>query len=89
MKTPKIHFIDSHYKELFAIKDGEEIVLERRDGAVVQLRCRFIDEHHFEADRFVYHIYQIAEIMEKNGTRYRPASGQPLPDCDASNDNTV
>jgi hypothetical protein len=72
MDTREIRFIDSHYNPLFTIKDGEDVVLERVDGDTVQLRCRFIDEYHFEAGNFVYHIYQFAEIMEKNGTRYRP-----------------
>jgi hypothetical protein len=72
METPEIIFIDSHCKQLFTIRDGEEIELEAIDGTVGQLRCRYIDEYHFEAGNFVYHIRQFAETMERNGSRYRP-----------------
>jgi hypothetical protein len=72
METQKIRFIDSHYNPLFTVNDGEEIELEREDGGVVRLRCRYIDEYHFEAGNFIYHICQFAEMMEQNGTRYRP-----------------
>jgi hypothetical protein len=73
METRKIRFIDSRYNTLFTINDGEEIVLELADGEIARQRCRYIDDYHFEAGNFIYHIYQFAEMKEGNGTRYRPA----------------
>jgi hypothetical protein len=72
METQKICFIDSNYNTLFSINDGEEIELEREDGTVVRRKCRYIDECHFDTGNFLYHICQFAEMMEQNGTRYRP-----------------
>jgi hypothetical protein len=79
MEKPVISFIDSHCKELFTIKDGEEIEFETMDGTVGQLHCRYIDEYHFEAGNFVYHIRQFAENMERYGTRYRPVTAEKIP----------
>jgi hypothetical protein len=75
-----IRFIDSGYKTLFTIKDGDSIKLTSGyDGEAKTLKCRFIDEAHitligkYHND---YHICQFAEIMERNGSKYEPIPNQ-------------
>ena len=41
-----IRFIDSHYKELFRIPDGERIIVTDRDGKTESYPCRYIDSYH-------------------------------------------
>ncbi len=71
-----IRFIDSHYKELFRIADGERIVVTAGWGEKFEYACRFIDDYHFETSSAesssLFHICEFAERMEKNGARYAP-----------------
>ena len=75
-----IRFIDSNYKDLFFIKDGENIVLTFQDGEKRTLPCTFLDEYHTKIGSEVLHICQFAEIMERNGTSFKPEKALELPD---------
>lgn len=72
MENKEIRFIDSQYNELFRIKDGESITITRSDGEKSEKKCRFLDEYHTSIDGLTFHICQFAEIMEMNGSTYRP-----------------
>ena len=73
-----IRFIDSHYKELFRIPDGERIVVTDRDGKTESYPCRYIDNYHTEVGRNLFHICEFAERMEQSGCTYAPME-PPLP----------
>lgn len=73
-----IRFIDSHYKELFRIPDGERIIVTDRDGKTESYLCRYIDNYHTEVGRNLFHICEFAERMEQGGCTYAPME-PPLP----------
>lgn len=73
-----IRFIDSHYKELFRIPDGEQVVITKSSGERLEQSCRYIDEYHLEVGRNLYHICEFAERMERSGNTYAPKE-TPLP----------
>ncbi len=73
-----IHFIDSGYKELFRLPDGEQITITHADGSKADYACRYIDEAHVEVGHNLYHICEFAERMERSGTTYAPKE-PPLP----------
>ena len=84
---PLIQFIDSDYRELFKIPDGEKIRITYpiSDGREpVERSCKFHGEHHFHLEKNeILHICQFAEKMERVGARYEPVnqllSIQPVP----------
>ena len=70
-----IRFINSDYKELFRIQDGEKIKITRPDGESQIQTCRYIDECHVEIGNSwssLYHICQFAERMEMSGNQVIP-----------------
>lgn len=67
-----IRFIDSRYKELFCIPDGEKITVTLGWGKKKEYACRYIDEYHTEVGGHLYHICEFAERMEQNGSVYEP-----------------
>jgi len=72
-----IRFITSDYEEKFILPDGAKIRLRYSNGETVERTCRYIDEAHVEIgsfDRKIYHICEIAEIFERNGTEVFPMS---------------
>ena len=72
-----IRFIDSDYRELFKIPDGESIrvTYPLNDGREpAECICNFIDETHTRIGGYVYHICEFAERMEALGARYEPVS---------------
>jgi hypothetical protein len=71
-----IQFIDSDYKELFRIKDGDSINITRFDGEEFVKECRWIDECHTKIGSDYYHIKEFAERMEKNGNKYEAVPGK-------------
>lgn len=73
-----IRFIDSHYKELFRLPDGEQITVTNADGEKRDFTCRYIDEYHLEVGNNLYHICEFAERMERSGSTYQPKE-TPLP----------
>lgn len=70
--------IDSHYKELFRIPDGERIIVTDRDGKTESYPCRYIDDYHTEVGSNLFHICEFAERMEQGGCTYAPME-PPLP----------
>ena len=76
MEQKEIRFIDSHYNELFRIKDGESITVKFSDGSMSDGKCTYIDEYHTKIGYDVFHICEFAELMERNGSTYRP-KGMP------------
>lgn len=72
MENKEIRFIDSSYNELFRIKDGESITVKFPDGTSLDRKCKYIDDYHTEIGSNVFHICEFAEIMERNGSTYRP-----------------
>lgn len=73
-----IRFIDSRYKELFRLPDGEQIIVINADGQKRDFTCRYIDETHLEVGNNLYHICEFAERMERSGSAYQPKE-IPLP----------
>ncbi len=67
-----IKFVDSRYKKLFTIPDGDKIQITRYDGTKDLCTCRYIDEYHTEVGEHLYHICQFAELMENNGNTVIP-----------------
>ena len=67
-----IRFIDSSYKPLFYLPDGENIVITRPDGKQLTRRCEFLDSYHLRVGREIFHIYEFAVKMEKAGNTCAP-----------------
>ena len=76
MEQKEIRFIDSRYNELFRIKDGESITVKFSDGSMSDRKCTYIDDYHTKIGYNVFHICEFAELMERNGSTYRP-KGMP------------
>ena len=69
-----IRFIDSAYRTLFTIKDGESIVITRFDGEKMVLPCKYIDDCHVCVGNSAYHICEFAEMQERSGNTYVPSA---------------
>jgi len=67
-----IRFIDSSYKDLFRINDGDNIIITLNNGEKLNRTCRYIDSYHTEIGRNLYHICEFAERMEVAGSTYEP-----------------
>lgn len=67
-----IRFIDSHYNDKFRLPDGGKIQITLPSGEKITETCRYIDEYHVEVGRWLYHICEFAERMEKNGNTVEP-----------------
>lgn len=70
-----IRFMASSGRELFRISDGDHIRIQRSDGSYIDRSCRYIDECHMEIGGGwdnLCHIYQFAEMMERNGSTVIP-----------------
>lgn len=67
-----IRFITPDYKELFRIPDGDKVRITQPDGTHNDRTCRYIDECHLEVGNSLYHICQLAEMMERNGNTIIP-----------------
>ena len=70
-----IRFINSDYKELFRIPDGDKIRITYSDGEKADRTCRYIDDYHVEIGsgwNSLLHICQFAEMMERNGSTVIP-----------------
>lgn len=67
-----IRFITPDYKELFCVPDGDKIRITQSDGTHIDRTCRYIDEYHLEVGNSLYHICQLAELMERNGSTIIP-----------------
>lgn len=67
-----IRFVDSRYKKLFTIPDGDTIQITFSNGNKELRTCRYIDEYHLEVGDILYHICHFAEIMEQAGNKVIP-----------------
>ena len=67
-----IRFINSDYKELFRIQDGERIAVTYSDGSKEFPICRYIDAYHVEIGDNLYHICEYAELRERCGASIKP-----------------
>jgi hypothetical protein len=69
----KNRFIDTNYRTLFELEDGDKVRITYPDGKTVDSTVQGCgDEYHIRLDGRVYHICQFAEIMEHNGCVYAP-----------------
>lgn len=76
-----IRFIDSHYRDLFRLDDGESVRLKRPDGSVEDLTCRYIDPTHAEIGRNLYHICEFAERVEASKIKVEPTKPRLPEQC--------
>ena len=67
-----IRFITPHYEEKFRIPDGDKIRIASSWGETNDRTCRYIDEYHLEVGNNLYHICELAELMERNGATITP-----------------
>jgi hypothetical protein len=68
----QIRFVNTSGETFFCLDDGEEIEIEA-DGEWIRYTCRYMDGNHFKLEGRVYHIGEVARLMEKLVQRYRPA----------------
>jgi hypothetical protein len=76
LEHKSVQFIDSDYRELFRIPDGESIRITYPpdDGREPKTRaCKYIDPYHLRVGNEDYHICEFAEAMERLGAKYEPA----------------
>ena len=72
-----IRFIDSDYNTLFHIPDGANLTVTDFDGQERTYPCRYIDSYHVAIGKNdAFHICEFAELMERNGSVYRPENPQ-------------
>ncbi len=71
-----IRFITLHYKEIFRMKDGDQIRIITPEGDKRDRTARYIDDYHVEIAGAVgsslYHICELAERMEELGNKVIP-----------------
>ncbi len=60
-----IRFIDSHYKELFRIPDGESIIVTDCDGKTESYPCRYIDNYHTEVGSIFFTFANLPSVWSK------------------------
>lgn len=70
----KIMFINTGYEVLFEIEDGGSIEFTYAWGEKRIAKCRYIDDYHTAIDGMCFHICQIAELCEKNGSTIKPCT---------------
>lgn len=75
----KIRFIDSDYKTLFYIGDGDNIVITHSNGEKEIKRCTYSTNRTFCIGSKPWGICEFAEEMEASGSTYQPEKPQELP----------
>jgi len=75
MDYKTIRFIDSDYKNLFPLLDGDNIWIKYRGFSQppVIRECGFIDEMHVRVGNSVYHTCEFASNMERAGAWFEPS----------------
>lgn len=83
-----IRFINSNYKTLFTIPDGDTIQITLENGEQYTRICRYVDDYHFQTingfeEKYVnmFHICQFSELMERNGNTIIPLRSSLPDDC--------
>lgn len=80
MSENKIRFINSDYKTLFILNDGDKVRIVSPDGETVDREVKGIgDGYHVQVGYSTFHICQFAEIMERNRNTVIPLRAS-LPD---------
>lgn len=69
-----IRFVDTSYKDLFRLPDGEKVRIRSKDGQTQERTCRYLDEYHMECGSSVFHICEFAERMEQAGNKVEPVN---------------
>ena len=68
-----IRFITSAYENKFRVADGDKVRITDKDGEFRDYTARYIDEYHVELSgphgTNLYHICELAERLERNGTQ--------------------
>lgn len=67
-----IRFIDSHYKELFSIPDGEHIIVTDRYGKMKSYPCRYIDDYHWRSDAISFTFASLPSVWSKTAVPIAP-----------------
>lgn len=90
-----IRFINSNYKTLFTIPDGDTIQITLENGEQYTRICRYVDDYHFQTingfeEKYVnmFHVCQFAELMERNGNTIIPLRSSLPDDCLVYIENT-
>ncbi len=83
-----IRFVNSKYKTLFTIPDGDKIQITLDNGESHSRICRYIDDYHFQIIRGVeekyinnFHICEFAELLERGGNTVIPLRSSLPDDC--------
>jgi len=72
-----IIFRDADYKEMFRIKDGDNIkITVAYDGEELIRKCRWIDEAHMNVGSTPYHMDEFMEKLTRVGNKFEPIPGQ-------------
>ena len=71
-RNKRIRFINTKYRTLFYVNDGEAIEIDV-EGIPVRYSCHYIDDYHTKIGGHCFHNYQFAEMMERNNRTFRPA----------------
>ena len=73
LNEPKfIRFITPDYKEIFRIPDGEQVLLRYTDGTKEAFVCKYLDQTHLMLGWRAFHICELSERMQYNGTTVIP-----------------
>lgn len=73
MSENKIRFINSDYKTLFILNDGDKVRIVSPDGETVDREVKGVgDGYHVQVGYNIFHICQFAELMEQNGNTVIP-----------------
>ena len=73
LNEPKfIRFITPDYKEIFRIPDGEQVLLRYTDGTKEAFVCKYLDQTHLMLGWRAFHICELSERMQNNGTTVIP-----------------
>ena len=85
-----IRFVDSHYRDLFRLADGDSIRIIKPDGEYADRTCRYIGETHMTCgwDDRLYHIHDFAEEMEQAGNTVIPLRSSLPEKCFAALETT-
>ena len=85
-----IRFVDSHYRDLFRLADGDRVRIIKPTGEYRDHTCRYISETHMTCgwDDRLYHIHDFAEEMEKAGNTVIPLRSNLPEKCFAALETT-
>ena len=69
-----VRFVDSGYRELFRVPDGEPVRIVYAGGQIGEYVVRYVDDYHVELNGDCFHIHELAGILERGGSRAEPVS---------------